>query len=650
MQPTTAPLLVNPPGVKVQPRSAGTLFGFLRLREHFSLDLRSLAALRIGLGVILFIDWIDRLPDLRAHYSDSGIVPRDVITGLHPFSVLMFHGSAWFAGLVAGIALLFSVLLIVGWRTPFVTLISWFLLLAAHTRCPPVMQGGDQLLRMLLFWGIFLPLGARYSVDSSRPGTEPRATDHPRQQVLSPASVAYIVQMCLVYWYASSWKWAPEWRTDGTAIYLALKAEYFTTRFAQFMLGHPEVLRYMTFSVLWLEALGPVVLFFPFAPGLQRMLVISAFICFHVGLAISMELSNFPWVCCIAWLALLPPSFWNRLDAQLRSPEADGLTLYYDADRPGTGTLVAWLRTFLLLGESRLVPAQEAPDRLGRMRHDGGWAVVDAGGNEYQGVHALEFLVRLSPLGGSLAAGLFRFRFVRWLAERLLRGFTNLPHPQRRGNQEHEARAWVPPGGWIGNTVVIFCIIYVALWNIRSYGIGHADWFGSPEKVVEDKYRWLFPPQAGQFGIVMGLEQGWGLFAPKPGTDVGWHLVIGTRKDGTEIELLLLDGAPVDRNDLASTKPKLLAATYPNGRWRKLVMNLPATAAYPYLPSGFARYYFNEWNATHSGDEQVTAVEVIYMAEESKPPGVAPPPPRSFMLFHYAPDEQRPQRRNEPGR
>ena len=130
------------------------------VREILSLDLRSLAILRIGLGVLLVLDWLDRVPDLRAHYSDDGILPRQVLDGILPFSVHLFHGSTWFQGVLAGLAFLLAGLLIVGYRTPVVTLFNWLLLLSVHGRNIAVLQGGDALLRLLLFWGMFLPLGA----------------------------------------------------------------------------------------------------------------------------------------------------------------------------------------------------------------------------------------------------------------------------------------------------------------------------------------------------------------------------------------------------------------------------------------------------------------------------------------------------------
>ena len=45
-------------------------------REIFSLDLRSLALFRLGLGLVLVFDLCSRLGDVRAHYTDYGILPR----------------------------------------------------------------------------------------------------------------------------------------------------------------------------------------------------------------------------------------------------------------------------------------------------------------------------------------------------------------------------------------------------------------------------------------------------------------------------------------------------------------------------------------------------------------------------------------------
>ena len=44
-------------------------------RDVFSLDLRSLAAFRVALALVLLYDLADRSRDLAAHYTEQGVFP-----------------------------------------------------------------------------------------------------------------------------------------------------------------------------------------------------------------------------------------------------------------------------------------------------------------------------------------------------------------------------------------------------------------------------------------------------------------------------------------------------------------------------------------------------------------------------------------------
>ena len=617
--------------------SASRPAGFLPIREFFALDVRSLALMRLGLAVVLLLDWIDRLPDLRAHYSDEGIVPLQFLEGprVLPISIHLFNGSVWFQAALAGLALVFALLLLVGYRTPLSCLVSWFLLISVHARNPALMQGGDQLLRMLLFWGIFLPLGACYSLDSAR-GEGPPAS----RRVLSLASFAYIVQICLIYLFAAAWKWAPEWRSEGTAVYLALSVESFTTRFAYLLLEHPEVLRYLTYMTLWVETLGPVLLFLPFNVPWQRLLAVSLFVMFHLGLALSMELGNFPWACMVAWTALLPASFWDRLRARL-GPAGKGLTVLYDPERGWARTSTAAMRTFLLLWDARSAPAAEAGSQLARLRKQGGWGVLDDAGQERFGGDALAALVAGSPVFSPLAP-LARTAPGRWLAGLVgARGKVSRPLEVAADARPR----WAPPSGPVIGFVIAFCLVYIVLLNTRNFLVTRNQALPDPSRPTGDNQA-LLPNHDYNFGFALGLDQGWGLFAPRPGLYVGWYHAVGISKDGTRLDLLE-GGKPID-DESPESKPPFLAGSYANGRWRKLMQNLsgvdlskpgaianPDSRSYPYLLPGFSRYLYREWNRRHEGPEQLHAVEIVWWKEETRPPGEKRPRPFRVVLVHY---------------
>src|SRR5690349_10314152 len=132
------------------------------MRSLAKLDLRSLALTRFLLGLLAFIDILNRFSQIDDFYSDKGIIPRWLL--LQSFeikwrmSLLLLNGStvfAWALGIVGLIAALFYCF---GMRTRFSNIVVWIVLMSFHARFPEVNHGGDNLLRLMLFWSIFLPM------------------------------------------------------------------------------------------------------------------------------------------------------------------------------------------------------------------------------------------------------------------------------------------------------------------------------------------------------------------------------------------------------------------------------------------------------------------------------------------------------------
>src|SRR5581483_3489812 len=141
------------------------------LTSIFTLDLRSLAVLRIGTGILLLSDFILYSRDLGAFFTDNGVLPHQfALNRLLPwsYSIHALNGSFAFEIVLFLISVFFAGMLIVGYKTRVATIVSWILLISVQNRIPIIGAGDDLLLRMILFWGIFLPWNAVYSVDSFR--------------------------------------------------------------------------------------------------------------------------------------------------------------------------------------------------------------------------------------------------------------------------------------------------------------------------------------------------------------------------------------------------------------------------------------------------------------------------------------------------
>ncbi|NBW40437.1 HTTM domain-containing protein [bacterium] len=281
------------------------------LSAYCSLDLRSLALFRMSLGLVLLLDLVNRGSYLSAHYTDFGVLPRGALLSEFTYSDWLFslhliNGSVFFQGLLFTLAFAFALSLLFGFYTRTSTVVSWLLLVSLHTRNPMVLQGGDVLLRVLLFWAMFLPLGAYCSIDRAK-SERKEASSAPRL-----ASFALLIQVASMYLFSVLLKLHPTWYNSYTAVEQALLIDQFTKPFGYFLLDYPELIRIMTILALFIEWVAVICLINPFFIPQSRLVGALLLIGFHVlGLHTTMELGLFPWICAIAWLAFLPALFWE---------------------------------------------------------------------------------------------------------------------------------------------------------------------------------------------------------------------------------------------------------------------------------------------------------------------------------------------------
>lgn len=284
-----------------------------KINELCGIDGRSLALFRIGLALVILGDLLDRLFDLKAHYTDEGVLPRatlveDLLDKWH-FSLHLINGTWEFQLVLFLLAAVFGCALLVGYKTRLAAICSWILLISLQLRNPIILQGGDIVLKVLAFWAMFLPLGAFWSVDQYFSKKDPPAT-----QIVSAGTLALLLQVCFIYWFSALLKDDESWRHSGTAIWYALSIEEYSTPLGIYLLNFPFLLEILTFGTFILEAFVPFLAFSPIWTGPLRFATAVIFILFHlVGLNFTMVLALFPYVCAVAWIVFLPKWFWERI-------------------------------------------------------------------------------------------------------------------------------------------------------------------------------------------------------------------------------------------------------------------------------------------------------------------------------------------------
>ncbi len=280
--------------------------------------MRALSLMRIGVACIILLDLSIRASDLEAFYSNTGAVPLSMvfqykwnefywsfhtISGLWEVQLVLFLFSACCA-----------LLLLIGYRTRLMTILSWVMLLSLHNRNVIILQGGDDLLRMVLFWGMFLPWGKRYSCDRLL-NKEDADVD---TRIFTLATLAYVLQITYLYTGSALLK-GPEWHTRLDALYYVYSLDQIAYPHTQLLYYYPQLLKVLTAIAFWFEMLVPVLFFIPYKNNWLRVSAVVLIIGFHGFNAFSLLIGFFPWIGMVAALGLLPTSFMDGFDERMRN-------------------------------------------------------------------------------------------------------------------------------------------------------------------------------------------------------------------------------------------------------------------------------------------------------------------------------------------
>lgn len=278
-----------------------------------SLDLRSLAAFRVLLAITVCVDLCCKGVDVGVFYSDIGVVPRaDALSWFAdllywPPALAFSSGSVIGQLLIFGMAVVAAICCAVGFRTQLAAGLTWFLLTSIQLRNPLITFGSDTLLRVLFFWGQFLPLGAVWSIDRIRRG----GGDHYPRSVTVAGTIGLMVQITLVFVIAGAVKMAsPAWKA-GQGIALALGYDQVVRPLGVMLRQWPELCTLLSFFVMATETCGAFCLLIPAAA--VRSLGIIGLALALIGFELTLRVGLFPIAGLICLVPFIPPLFWDRL-------------------------------------------------------------------------------------------------------------------------------------------------------------------------------------------------------------------------------------------------------------------------------------------------------------------------------------------------
>ncbi len=268
--------------------------------------------MRIGIGLILLLDLYIRSLSIKAFFTNEGILPINILKqynwSTYYFSFHTISGDLWWQVLVFVINTLCIVLLIIGYRTRVFTFICWAFLTSLQNRNPFILQGGDDLLRILLFWAIFLPWGERYSIQ--------KKSNYPTNY-FSIANIGYILLVCSVFFFSALLKTSSEWRSEGTALYYTLSLDQIRLPLGTFIYQFPGLLKVLTFIVFYIELLAPILIILPYVSKKVRIIGIICYICLFIGIANTLYVGLFYIIGLVSLIGMFPSNWMDWFESKL---------------------------------------------------------------------------------------------------------------------------------------------------------------------------------------------------------------------------------------------------------------------------------------------------------------------------------------------
>lgn len=303
------------------------LQSWLTERKHSTIGF---SVLRVLFGVAMLIVLVPSYAD-RHYLWGAGawwVDPEADRRGWwEPLRMLFPKDNALVFDLSFHVLLALAILFVVGFQTRWVTPVLLVFWVGLSTNSTLLGNGGDTLMRIVLFFVVFADLSRHGSVDAwlrRRGGIRPSRLAG-RMPTWVPTwlgiwthntvLILCVFQILLVYLVSSLLKFQGEEWLNGTAIYYALSIEQFHVlpALSQLAWQSAPVVALATWAALWVQMLFPVLILWK-PTRYAAVLVITGM---HLSIAILLGLWPFSLAMIALDLLLVRDGSWNRLGARL---------------------------------------------------------------------------------------------------------------------------------------------------------------------------------------------------------------------------------------------------------------------------------------------------------------------------------------------
>ncbi len=316
-------------------------------KPWFLVDSRALGLYRIFLGLLCLSDIIRRWEFIDIFYTEASIIKATLTTSSYRnFTLLNTFTASWEVHLFFIVGIIFSILLIVGYKTKLSQIMTAIIIISIHNRTTMLENAGDFFMNCMLIWMIFLPLGISFSLDSLRKSLDEYKENsvgdlndrkngmNKPSNIYSLAFFCILYQLSSIYFFTALNKSGYDW-SNGTAVYKMFQLDTFLTPVGFYFRDYitMPVTKFLTYSTLTIEYLAPLLLFIPFYTYIIRSVFILVFTIFHISIRLFIKVGLFSHIMISTFILLIPKNIFDYVrNTFINKYNNSPYILFYDSD------------------------------------------------------------------------------------------------------------------------------------------------------------------------------------------------------------------------------------------------------------------------------------------------------------------------------
>lgn len=255
------------------------------------------SVLRIVAGFALVYQYLVLYSQRHYLYGPDATFPFEVfvedVSNAGSFSLYAVSRSALYFEVLYHLSCVCVVLWWLGVRTSYLTPIVWVLVWSLHERNPYLLDGGHNLIQIVLLYACLVDVSSRWSVDAWLARRRGAARDPVGVSAIvhNAGVLACAIQLSLVYGVAGLYKVQGETWQNGTALYYSLRGgEFVWPGMSELVYEQGWLLTLLAYATVAFQLSFPFLLFLG---RRTRLLIVVVGIGFHLGIMAFMSLFTF---------------------------------------------------------------------------------------------------------------------------------------------------------------------------------------------------------------------------------------------------------------------------------------------------------------------------------------------------------------------